>query len=325
MNLENLYLSSETHAIFSGDKVNNMMHHAYMLVDTDTVKVQEFARLLASEIFCTDICAPCYKCLECRKIKNNTQSDLEVYHDRLTVEDSRNISAHIHLSPFEHKYKIYIINNFDKATIQAQNALLKTLEEPSRFVIFILTASNENNVAITVKSRVKQITERVLTDTDLLSIIKDDRRVDDDLANKVTSLAGGNLTLAIEIMKNKNISEIIALSEDILFNLKTSSHVIRFVERASKLKNDTNFILHHLMALVHKFALYLTNENIEINDALKQKMIANNKEYTVVTLKKITSHINHALERLSSNCGHVAVFDYLLLSILEEKYLNKKQ
>lgn len=329
MDLKHIYKKSHAHNIFKNDNENKMLNHAYMLVCADKIITDEYAKFMACEVFCEQQDAPCFQCLNCTKILNGTHSDIAVFpeKERLTVEESRKITSDVFLAPFESKYKVYIIKNFDNATLQAQNALLKTLEEPSSFAIFILIASNINNVAITIKSRVKTVTERLLDIAEIHSIIKSKKPALNNEQMQLISMAcNGNLSVANQFLENTNISSILTLANDILFKMQTTAHVLQYVNKTVALKKDIDKLLDQLLMLVNNYAIFLTNNNdTVINRQLKENFTNHAKHYNFTVLEKITRHINLAYKKLASHCAHTAVFDTLYISILEEKFLNKKQ
>lgn len=329
MNLKHIYKNSHAYKVISSDILNNKLHHAYLLVCADSKKANEYAQLMACEVFCEQIGDACFKCLQCTKIINNTHSDIAIFpeKERLTVEESRKIASDIFLAPFESKYKVYIIKNFDNATIQAQNALLKTLEEPSPFAVFILVANSVNNVAITIKSRVKTINEKLLELNEIKQWIKNKKpTLSDEQLQMVAMASSGNLTVANEFLENSNISKILALVYDVLFTMKTTSDVLSYVDQTTRLKKDATILLDQLMIIINNYAIFLSNNDYgRVSSQLKQNFINNAKDYNLEVLEKITFHITQAYKKLSSHCSQNAVFDTLYINILEEKFLNKKR
>lgn len=323
MNLQQVYKNSLAHNIISNDVLHNRLHHAYMLVSPDKFKIERYATLVACDIFCVGKTPPCFNCLECQKIKNNNHGDTLFYpeKERLTVDESRKIAADIFLAPFESQRKVYIIKNFDNATIQAQNALLKTLEEPSKFVVFVLLVSNQDNVAITIKSRVKTIEEPPLSDEEIAQLLKGKKT---SLDTQIGEMSEGNLTLAHEILANKEISNIIKLASDVFFKMSKSSQVAYYTDKFVKLKNHTNAILHQMMMVLNRFSIYLMNPAAVAEGELKQAFKGAETDYSIKIMEAIAGRITDAFKKLASNCGLVAVVDGLLMGILEEKYLGKK-
>ena len=94
------------------------------------------------------------------KIKNNADIDIKIYpknNEKLLVSDSNEITDEVYIKPAEHDNKVFIINNIEASTEQAQNKLLKVLEEPPKNVYFLISCQDENRVLQTIKSRCQKV------------------------------------------------------------------------------------------------------------------------------------------------------------------------
>ena len=159
MELKHIYLKSQLHRVVLGDLKAGMLSHCYLLSGADEIVVNTFARLVAKEIFCVSKNGICDECLNCKKVSHNNMVDLITYpkgDKGLVVDDINEIVSDAFVRPVEAEYKIYILKNFDDATIQAQNKILKTLEEPPKNIIFILTTTNIDLVLPTILSGQKK-------------------------------------------------------------------------------------------------------------------------------------------------------------------------
>jgi len=101
---------------------------------------------------------PCNECISCITFDSNNHPDIinirPIKKKSIGIDDIRdNIQKDIEIKPFKYKYKIYIINDADKLTEQAQNALLKTIEESPKYAITILLCNNMNKILQTIISR----------------------------------------------------------------------------------------------------------------------------------------------------------------------------
>ena len=159
MEFDNLYAKSELKLIVNNDIAGNMLNHAYLLCGQDDVLLNYFAKEFAKHILCDK--AGCGACSTCGKIEKGFHSDVLVYpKDKkkgLVVEDIAEIVEKAYVQPMEATKKIFILNNFDVSTTQAQNKLLKTLEEPPASSMFIITSTNPSNILNTIKSRSKTV------------------------------------------------------------------------------------------------------------------------------------------------------------------------
>ena len=120
------------------------------------------ARLLAKALNCTQLkdgYEPCGECLQCVSIGAGDSLDVVEIDGASNngVEEIRELKTHVSLSPFSAKWKVYIIDEVHMLSISAFNALLKTLEEPPPFVVFILATTEPHKVPVTIRSRCQHI------------------------------------------------------------------------------------------------------------------------------------------------------------------------
>ncbi len=140
------------------------LSHAYIVSSSDSGERERLALSLASEMLCCSATnRPCGVCRNCRKVKNGTHPDL-TFVRRLTddkgklkkeiaVDQIRDMSADAFVLPNEADAKVYIIEEAELMNEHAQNAALKTLEEPPKGAHFILCTDNPEKLLITVRSR----------------------------------------------------------------------------------------------------------------------------------------------------------------------------
>ena len=123
------------------EKVFSSQSHAIMLESEDRVLTSNLAKLFAMNLACKSEQKPCKICSNCLKIIDNNSLDTLVYptKDVLLMEDINDILQKISIVPAENQYKIFILENFDEASLIVQNKLLKSIEEPPKFVKFVLT------------------------------------------------------------------------------------------------------------------------------------------------------------------------------------------
>ena len=307
MDLTEIYKKSSLYNLIENDKKNNMLSNAYILYGENEERLKNYSINFAKQILCSSDISPCDNCNVCLKINKNVHSDVSVYPENgktLKTEDSNKIVSESFVIPFESDYKIFILNNFEKATSAAQNKLLKALEETTKYTIFILNTSNINSVLSTIKSRCKKI---YIPESESF-----------ELAN--TDVSTGN---ALNFDKQNN--ELKKLSVETLINLKKSSEVLLY----------SSYIIKYEKELV-QFLAYLQTA---VTDTLKLKMGVNNKfiynknwinelnifhnEINSEGLNLLYNYIHNALKQINFNCNKNAVVEGLLFKILEVKYKCK--
>lgn len=164
-----------------------------VLIDGGTFEEREkLAQVLAKAFVCGGEKPPCGKCSNCAKADSGNHGDIKVISGGETqrsfhVEAIRQIRSEIYIAPNEALCKVYVLHNAQSMSAEAQNALLKTLEEPPEFAVFILTCDSKTKMLETIRSRVTAYT---LDDT--VSPDKNDR------ANVTASSIAEALTQADE-------------------------------------------------------------------------------------------------------------------------------
>ena len=135
---------------------NNKTSHSYMFVGTEGIGKKMIAKEFAKMILCTDETKYCDRCKSCVEFESNNNPDFRIIEpdgNSLKIEQIREFQNKVAEKPIISNRKVYIINDSDKMTTEAQNCLLKTLEEPPEFVTIILIGSNESAFLDTIKSR----------------------------------------------------------------------------------------------------------------------------------------------------------------------------
>lgn len=179
----------------------NKIAHAYLFTGPRGTGKTSTARILAKSLNCINgpTVTPCEKCESCVSITNTVPIDvieIDAASNR-SVEDAHNILEKVQYAPVNGKYKIYIIDEVHMLTTQAFNALLKTLEEPPKNVIFILATTESHKVLDTIKSRCQRFDFKRITTNDIIEHLKKIAKkeniniTDGALATIAKSSAGG--------------------------------------------------------------------------------------------------------------------------------------
>ena len=142
--------------------LNEKVAHAYLLTGTRGVGKTTIARIFAKAIRCTNRGAsfePCLECDACIAIDNSASIDfLEIDGaSNNSVEDIRDLIENVQYLPTTGKYKVYVVDEVHMLTVNAFNALLKTLEEPPEHVVFIFATTDPQKLLGTVLSRCQRL------------------------------------------------------------------------------------------------------------------------------------------------------------------------
>ena len=310
-----LLKKSSINSIIDRDIKDNMLNHAYMLISSDEEYVKALAKHVAKHIMCVTNNA-CNKCNQCVKIDKNEHADLVILpasKKNIVVDDVENIVTESYVLPLEGEKKIYILNNFDQATVQAQNKLLKTLEEPPSSVVFLITATNENNVLATIRSRCKKLFVPRINDDVLVKYISS-AYPENANTDRVVKIADGSLTTAIKFLTNQDMFKIKDLCVEIVNVFDKSDKVLYYGSLIQDIDNFEEF----LNVLLDTFREVM--EDIVVSNSSTYNI----SKYNSKSLMGIADIIKTSIMKYKANCNINAIIDYLLLGILEVRFKCQK-
>lgn len=322
MDIKDIYLQSQTHNIISLDRSRGMLSHAYMIECADEYILDNYVRLVAQEIFCLNKHTPCFECNNCKKVEHSNMVDLKIYprdNKGIIVDDINEIVSDAYIKPIDSENKVFVLKDFDNATTQAQNKLLKTLEEPPTNVIFILTCANSNSVLQTIRSRVKTISESLLDTQTVAEFLSN--KVSD--AESVASVSGGSISVAMKLASNGDAGKIIDLALDTLIGLRSSADVLKYSSKIIALKKEFPFYLDTLISIIRDVAICGSPNLLNFKNKQKE-ILALSKIYSSSALAEISENLTEIYNKLDFNCNITGVVDQMLLNILEVKFLCQK-
>lgn len=299
--------------------------HGYILSGEDglgkNMLVRAFARLLLCE---GDRSAQC-TCQSCKQIETGNHPDLiYVHHEKpnsIGVDDIRTgINEDIQIKPYRSPYKIYVVDEAEKMTVQAQNALLKTIEEPPSYGIIFLLTTNGAAFLPTILSRCVLLNLKLLSDEEIREELKR-RGAADERIETIVKFSRGNLGKALKFVSSENFAETV---NDILYllrNVKTMEfdgllEAIRKLQAdAFDIKECLDFIqMWYRDVLLFKAAsdinLLVFHEEYKAIRELAQRSDFNG-------IEKIIQAIDTARRRLDANVNYELTMELLLLTIKE--------
>ena len=188
--------------------------HAYIMNGERGAGKKMLASLFAMTLLCEKGGSePCNTCHSCRQAESGNHPDiLWVTHEKpgtISVDDIRTqVGDTVMIKPYQGPYKVYIIDHAELMTQQAQNALLKTLEEPPEYVVFLLLTENAEALLPTINSRCVMLKLRNIRNTLIRKYLMEVLQVPDYKADMCTAFAQGNLGRAIMLANSEHFNEI---------------------------------------------------------------------------------------------------------------------
>ena len=296
MSFENILGNNDIKQLLTHSVKSNNILHSYMFVGTDGIGKSLFAKEFSKMILCLSENKPCNTCSSCIKFDTNNHPDFTTIDSEdkksIKIGQIRLLQEQIAEKPIISLRKVYIINNSDLMTVEAQNCLLKTLEEPPEYATIILILSNENKLLNTIKSRCTKISFKNLSNTDLINYANIN---DINVSNNFLNICNGSIGKLISL---KDESELYISLDKIIRDLE-SKNIIDIWNEAEiiyKAKDNISNILDYF--------------NISFFNNLKQT--EDEKYINSIKIVETTKR------RLSSNSNYDMCIDNLLLKIWEE-------
>ncbi len=189
------------------------LRHAYLFSGPRGVGRRSLALRFAQAINCTQPPAPgepCRECRICRQIEAMQQADLNILQsaqegDTLKVDNVRELQHMLALAPYESNYRVALLLRFEEANESAQNALLKTLEEPNSRVVLLATADDPENLLPTITSRCELMRLRPMAPAVLSARLQDMRELEISQADLIAQIAGGRPGYALRLIDNPDL------------------------------------------------------------------------------------------------------------------------
>lgn len=309
--LEGIIRESEDFAKFSEKAERGDLAKTILLISKDGDYAFEFARLLSCLIFGEGE--------HYQKVLAGSHPDLKVYptKDRLLVADSEEIVFESAVKPIFAGKKVFIIREIDKAMEQAQNKLLKTLEEPENNVYFILTTTNVDLVLPTIRSRCEKTFLGKLGEDVIGEFVGSGENSDLAIA-----LSEGLIGRAESLVRKSQLKGLFESVLEVVTKLKSSRDMLRYSKAIAGFSGEQNLIL-TCFAVIMEDLLYLKSGNDkEVRlKSYAERLSKVKDEYSFRAISEIRGLIDKASREIMFNCNFVVVLENLILNILEVKYL----
>lgn len=287
---------------------NDKINHAYMFEGIDGIGKKTLTKELAKIL------------LDMENVENSPDY-INIFPDGNSIKISqiRKLQTDIIVRP--HKdYKIYIINYAEKMTIEAQNALLKTLEEPPEYAIIILITNNKESLLDTIKSRCEIIKFLPIGTRDLENYLVKNG-LDDSRAKLLSIFSRGSISKALDLAKSSDFN---IMRDDIQDYIQTifDKKIVDILEIPSHMEKYKKEVISLLDILISYFRdIMMLKENVDkcmIINSDKFVFIQNmNKRVTYSQVSKILDIIEDTKMKIRSNCNFNISIQVMALNIYE--------
>lgn len=298
--------------------------HAYILNGEDGAGKKLLATIFASTLQCeTKGVNPCGVCKACIQASSGNHPDIKyITHEKasISVDDVRTqLNNDIQIKPYTGPYKIYIIDEAEKMTEQAQNALLKTIEEPPEYAVILLLTNNINIFLQTILSRCVVLNVKAIDKNSIKTYLMEQIKVPDYQAELSATFAGGNLGKAIQYASSENFLE---MKSNVIRLMKyideyELNEVMEALKNFSENKTNINEYLDLMLLWYRDVLMFKATKNAnlvlykdEIQDIKRQASL---KSFEAI--ENIIKAFDETKKRLLANVNFEIAMELLLLAM----------
>ena len=272
----------------------NKVSHSYLFLGQEGIGKKMIAKEFAKGILCLNDDKYCNNCKSCLEFDGNNNPDFYIVEpegNNIKIEQIRELQKKVQEKPIIATKKVYLIDNADLMTKEAQNALLKTLEEPPEFVTIILIGENDNAFLNTIKSRCMILHFNYISDTDIKKYLE--KNYDMKITPKMLDIFQGSIGKAIEL---KDKQEQYLIIEEVIKNLENLD-LIEFIKKLDILYTSKDEIL-DMLDYINIILLKKAKEDVKYTNCIE--IVENTKK------------------RINQNANYDMSIDNMLFNIWEE-------
>lgn len=335
---------------------NDNIGHAYLFTGTRGTGKTSTAKIFSRAVNCLNQIdeEPCNKCEVCESILNdNTMDTVEIdAASNNSVDDIRELRESVKYSPTNCKYKVYIIDEVHMLSQGAFNALLKTLEEPPSYVIFILATTEPHKIPATILSRCQRFDFKRVTISEMVERMKDicageNIDVEEKALNLIATNSQGALRDAlsildqcmsfgedkityddvVELMGTVNIDQLFDLSQYIIDqDVKSSLHILNeFISWGKDIRNLINDLISHFRNLMVCKVSKEMDEIISLPEETIEKIIKQAEGVEINTLIRILNILSEAQDSVRSSSNPRVMVEVAIMKTAQPSFDDSKE
>lgn len=303
------------------DVSEGKLSHAYIIEGAHGSGKRTLARELCAALACTDRESgriPCGRCLACRKVYEGKCPDV-IRIDRgskasIGVDDVRFLRADVLTPPNDLDSKIYIIEGADTMTVQAQNALLLTLEEPPSYVMFLLLCENATAMLETIRSRAPKLTLCPVPTEDIRSHLTKTERAFASLPEaereEILMIAGGSIGRAKELLDAKERKPLLSRRELAAafvkqqISGKDSAEALSLMAQFGTKREEINSLLNDILIALRDLILLKRTEDAPLCFYPDRQAVAELSDgASMPRLLRLYDKVEHCRRRMTRNAN----------------------
>lgn len=301
--------------------------HAYLINGERNSGKEFIARIFAMALQCErGGVDPCQECRSCRQALSGNHPDIiRVIHEKpntIGVDDIREqVNADMAIRPYQGSHKVYLIAEGEKMTVQAQNALLKTLEEPPEYGVILILANGTESILPTIQSRCVALNMRPVPDGLVKKYLMETLQIPDYRAEVCTAFARGNIGRAKLLASSEEFDKV---KEEAITLLKYINEmelpdIVLSIRHITEYQLDVTDYLDILSVWYRDVLMFKAmndaNHLIFREEIQYIKKVADRSSYEGI--QKILEALDKAKARLAANVSFELTMELLLLTIQE--------
>ena len=306
----------------------NKVSHAYIINGERSSGKEFIAKTFAMALQCEnrEDMEPCQECHSCKQALSANHPDIIfISHEKpntISVDDIRSqINGDVAIKPYSGPKKIYIMNDGEKMTVQAQNALLKTLEEPPEYAVIIILTSNVNAFLPTIVSRCVVLNMKPVKDEQIKTYLMEEMEIPNYKADICVAFARGNVGKARLLAKSEEFDKV---KEEAITLLKYINdmeihEIVAAIKKINEYKFDVNDYLDILSIWYRDVLLFKAthdaNHLIFREEIQHIRKVADKSTYEGIEM--IIDALEKSKQRLNANVNFDLTMELLLLTIKE--------
>lgn len=301
--------------------------HAYIVSGENGSGKSLLASAFAMTLQCQKKGAdPCLECSSCKRALSQNHPDIifvtSEKSNSIGIEDIRTqVIDDVAIKPYCSSYKVYIIRGAEKLTLQAQNALLKTIEEPPAYAVILLLTSNQDALLPTITSRCVKLSLRPVHESMVKDFLMETMHIPDYQASMDAVFSQGNIGKAKKMAESNEFNY---MTEKALRILKKSKDLEwnELMDMLKELTQDKESVFEYLDLYIMWFRDVLLYKATKDVDGLVFKTQLNSikeraKQSSYEGVEKILDAIGKAKERLQANVNFDLAMELLFMTIRE--------
>ena len=306
------------------DKVS----HAYIINGEKNAGKEFIAKTFAMALQCENRqgTEPCGECHSCRQALSGNHPDIIfITHEKpgtIGVDDiRRQVNNDVAIKPYKGPKKIYIMNEGEKMTAQAQNALLKTLEEPPEYAVLLILTGNVDSLLQTILSRCVVLNMKPAKDAQIKKYLMETMEIPDYKADICVAFARGNVGKAKLLASSEEFDKVKEEAITLLKYIKEMelNEIVAAIKKITEYKFDVNDYMDILSIWYRDVLLFKATHDANLlifNEEIQHiRKVADKSAYEGI--EKIIDALEKSKQRLNANVNFDLTMELLLLTIKE--------